>query len=360
MDYENPSHPDTPNSPQPDQIPAAVPFGYQQTPRRRKKGTGWKIFWGIVLFLSVLTNLFLLIAIIAMAAFLSSGTVRSTTPRFEETVLVEGSRSRAIVVINIDDVIDPEMSDRVRRQIKQAAEDTSVKAIIVRIVSPGGYVSSSDQINHVIREYREKTGKPVVAFMQTVAASGGYYSAVACDKIIAEPTVITGSIGVIMSHLVVQDLLEQKLGIDPVVIKSGEKKDWPSMFSPTTDEQIKYLQDKLVQPAFERFLEVVADGRSDVLTMEEIRTLADGSIYPASEAFEKHLIDQIGYFQDAVDLAEKLAGIHRARVIEYHERLALWQYLAAEGKAKSQFKLDRSTIVDLTTPQLMYLWDGRE
>jgi len=91
---------------------------------------------------------------------------------------------------------------------------------MIRIVSPGGEVSSSDQIHYYISRFKQRTGKPVLAFMQSVAASGGYYSAVACDQIIAEPTVITGSIGVIMNHLVIQDLLEQKLG----VIRDPEKR----------------------------------------------------------------------------------------------------------------------------------------
>ena len=195
MDFETPPHPDIPNPPRPDQIPTAIPFGYHPPRPERKKGIGWRIFWGMVLFLSILTNLFLLAAIFTMGVFLSSSTTHIRTSQFEEIVLIDGPRNRTIVVINIDDVIDPVMSDRFQRQIKQAVEDTSVKAVIVRVSSPGGYVSSSDQINDEIKRFREKTGKPVVAFMQTVAASGGYYTAVACEKIIAEPTVITGSIG---------------------------------------------------------------------------------------------------------------------------------------------------------------------
>jgi len=355
MDYENSPFQQASNSFHPN--PSFTPQPYAPQPQTKKKGVGWKIFWGIVLFLSVLTNLFLLISIAVMATFFSHTSGKPSMPKFDENVLIDGSRNRAIAVINVDNVIDSAISIRVKKQLEQAAKDSSVKAVIIRINSPGGYVSSSDQINYQIKQFRENTEKPTVAFMQTVAASGGYYAAVACDKIIAEPTVITGSIGVIMSHLVLQQLLEQKLGIDPVVIKSGEKKDWPSMFSATTPEQIQYLQERLIQPAFERFLEVVCQGRREVLTEPEIRDLADGSIYPAPQALEKRLIDQIGYLEEAVELAENLAGIHGARVIEYRERFALWQYLSAESKAP--FSLNRSAILDLTTPQLMYLWDGR-
>ena len=140
------------------------------------------------------------------------------------------------------------MSDWVRRQIDKAEADDNVRALIVRIVSPGGAVSSSDQIHHYINRFKNRTGKPVLGFMQSVAASGGYYSAVACDEIMAEPTVITGSIGVIMNYMVVKELLEEKLGINPVTIKSGKHKDWPSMFNETTDEQKQYLNEKTHHP----------------------------------------------------------------------------------------------------------------
>ena len=103
----------------------------------------------------------------------------------------------------------------------------------------------------------------------------------------------------------------------------------------------------------------MAEGRQDVLTKEEVRSLADGSIYYAQEALDNHLIDQVGYFRDAVDLTEKLAGIRGARVIQYHEHYTIWQYLAAEGKTPS-FKLDHSTVTEFTSPHLMYYWDGKK
>jgi protease-4 len=357
MDFDNVNN--TPASPpQSAFIPTAIPM---QTPPHtppRKKGLGWKIFWTIVLVLSILTNLLLLLALGGMAALISGTAFSGIEPEFEESVLIDGPAHQTLAVINLQDLIDEVASEQVRKQLQQAAEDDTVRGIIVRIISPGGYVSSSDQIYHEIKNFREQTGKPAVAFMQSVAASGGYYSAVACDKIIAEPTVITGSIGVIMSHLVVQDLLEQKLGIQPVVVKSGEKKDWPSLFTRTTEEQTAYLKEKLIQPAFERFLEVVCEGRQDVLTCDEVRRLADGSIYPAPEALRKGLIDEIGYLKDAVALAEQLAGIQGSRVVEYKQRFAFWDLLAAQEKTPLQ--LDRKTIHQWATPELMYLWDGRQ
>lgn len=355
MDFDNYTPAEAPQS---GPIPTAIPLQTPPPPPSpRKKGLGWKIFWGVVLVLSILTNLLLLLALGGMAALVSSTAFSGYKQTFEESVLIDGPRHQTLAVINLKDLIDETASELVRKQIEQAAKDSFVRGVIVRIISPGGYVSSSDQIYNEIKRFREKTGKPAVAFLQSVAASGGYYSAVACDKIIAEPTVITGSIGVILSHLVIQDLLEQKLGINPVVVKSGEKKDWPSLFRRTTEEQTAYLKEKLIQPAFERFLEVVCEGRRDVLTPEEVRRLADGSIYPAPEALQKRLIDEIGYLQDAVALTEQLAGIQGARVVEYKQRFAFWDLLTAQEK--TAFKFDAKTLHQWTTPQLMYLWDGR-
>jgi len=274
---------------------------------------------------------------------------------YSENDIEEGSQMNKIVVIRLEGLITGQTSREFRKQIKTARDDDNVRALIIRTNSPGGYVSASDQIHHEIRRFRTETGKPVVAFMQAVAASGGYYTSVACDEIIAEPTVITGSIGVIMSHLVLQQLLEEKLGIDPVIIKSGEKKDWPSPFSETTEEQVAYLQDKLIGPTYNRFVDLVAEGRAESLTAEEVKNLADGSIYTAKEAMEVKLIDRVGYIEDAIVMAETLAGITDAKVVEYNKPFS---FSSVFGSAQTSlpFTLDENTIHEMLTPKLMYLW----
>jgi protease-4 len=327
-------------------------------PAPKKKGSGWRIFWGIVLVLSILVNGILLIAIFGMGAVLAGGSgISSKDDGFTETVLFEGARTRKIAVITIEGVIDDQQADLFRRQIDRAERDQNVKALIVRIVSPGGAVASSDQIHYFISRFKERTGKPVLAFMQNVAASGGYYAAVACDQIIAEPTVITGSIGVIMNHLVIKDLLEQKLGINPVTLKSGNRKDWPSMFNETTDEEKQYLMDRILMPAYNRFVDLVTEGRSEVLTEAEVMNLADGSIFTAPEALDRKLIDRIGYIDNAVAMAQEMAGISNAAVVQYKEVFSLWSVLGAESK--KQIGLDSEVLEKLTTPKLMYLWDGK-
>ncbi|MCI0498534.1 MAG: signal peptide peptidase SppA [Planctomycetales bacterium] len=336
-------------------IPDFTNMIYEPAPK--KKGSGWKVFWGIVITLSLLANGFMLLAMLGMGAALVGGGMSDSDNGILEKTLVEGARTKKIAVISIEGIIEGRMSDWVRRQLKAAEEDNAVKGLIVRIASPGGEVSSSDQIHYYISRFKDHTQKPVLAFMQSIAASGGYYSAVACDQIMAEPTVITGSIGVIMNHLVIKGLLEEKLGISPVTIKSGPRKDWPSMFSETTEEEKQYLAEKIITPAYDRFVDLVAKGRKDVLSKEAIRQLADGSIYTAPEALEKKLIDQIGYFDDAVYKAEQMAHISNAHVVTYEEVFSVWSILGAESK--SRISLESKILEKLAAPRILYLWDGK-
>ncbi len=327
-------------------------------PKQPRKGSGWRIFWGIVIALSVIANVILFFIIIAMATVIISGPGELFDSRdgFDEEVLVKGAASKKIVVVRLQGIIDSVQSQKFKKQLKAIKADKNVKAVIIRTVTPGGTVAASDRIHNEIMKFRKETNKPVVAFMQTIATSGGYYTSVACDKIIAEPTVITGSIGVIMNNIVIKELLEEKLGIHPVVIKSGPKKDWPSMFSETTEEQKEYLMAKLINPAYNRFVTLVANGRKE-LTIDEVRQLADGSIYGADEALDEKLIDEVGYFEDAVKLTEKLAGIKGARVVEYNRLFSLSTLFGAEAKTKL-WEIDHNTLHELTVPQLMYLWNA--
>ena len=356
MDYDQNQGPETgQNMTTPPEITVAT----MGTPKQPAKGSGWRIFWGIVIALSVIANVILFFTIIAMATVIISGPgdLFDSQNGFAEEVLVNGPASKQIAVVRLEGIIDSTQSQKFKKQLKAIKADKNVKAVIIRTVTPGGTVSASDQIHNEIMKFRKETGKPVVAFMQTVAASGGYYTSVACDKIIAEPTVITGSIGVIMNNMVIKELLEEKLGVQPVVIKSGPKKDWPSMFSETTEEQKEYLMAKLIMPAYNRFVTLVADGRKE-LSINEVRQLADGSIYGADEAQDEKLIDEVGYFEDAVKLTENLAGIKGARVVEYNRLFSLSTLFGAETKKTKLWEIDQNTLHKLTTPQLMYLWDA--
>jgi len=319
---------------------------------KRPRRSAWRMVLWIMLALSVIANFFLFVILIVAAVFFAAG----QKDFFAENVLRKGSFGNKIAIIRVQGIINNRLSNEVREQIRTAAKDNSVKAMIVRTITPGGTVSGSDQIHHEITRFRAETDKPVVAFMQSIAASGGYYTSVACDKIIAEPTVITGSIGVMSNHLVIKELLEDKLGISAVVVKSGPKKNWPSLFEETTDEQKQYLMDKLISPTYERFVGLVNDGRS-MLTESEVRELADGSIYGAAEALDKHLIDQIGYLDEAIALAESLAGIENAQVIEYERPFSLASVFSVRARS-SIWNFDTDALREMAVPQLLYLWDA--
>lgn len=316
-----------------------------------KKRSGWRIFWGIFTCMSVLGNVAMFLVLLVVIVFFAAG----QHSIFTEEIIQEGPRTNKIAIISLQGVINNEQSVDVYRQLKIARKDSKIKGLIIRVNSPGGTISASDQIYNEIRKFREQTNKPVVAFMQAVAASGGYYTSVACDKIVAEPTAITGSIGVILGYMVLQELLEGKLGILPVIVKSGEKKDWPSSFRPPTEEQLQYLQDKLIKPAYQRFVQIVADGRES-LSIADVKRLADGSIYTASEALDEKLIDKIGYLDDAVELVLSLANIKNAQVVQYRKPFSFSRYLSSQGK--SFLKIDKATLYEFSTPEVMYLWNG--
>ncbi len=318
----------------------------------RRKGAGWRILWGIVLALSVMANIALFLMLLGVIAMFATGQRGLLT----EEVIREGPARTKIAMITVQGVIYGEVASDVYRQLKAARRDKHVKGVIVRVNSPGGTISASDRIYKEISKFREEEKKPVVAFMQGVAASGGYYTSVACEEIIAEPTTITGSIGVISWYFVVQELLEDKLGVLPVVIKSGQKKDWPSSFRAPTPEEIQYMRDKLITPALDRFVEVVHEGRNGLLTLDDVRRLADGGIFGAQEAKEEKLIDEIGYLDKAIERVKSLAGIDKAQVVEYRKPFSLTDFLSY--RKPNLLKIDRNTLYELGTPQILYLWSA--
>jgi protease-4 len=332
--------------------PMGIPSLHHPQPPPAKSGSGWKILWGIITGLSMLGNVMLFLMLMGVAIFAFAG---KGEKKFTEEIIQEGPRTEKIAIVSIEGIIDQKQAEDVYEQLKEAREDRFVKGVIVRVNSPGGTISGSDQIHNEIAKYRQDSNQPAVAFMQGVAASGGYYSAVACDEIIAEPTAITGSIGVIMEYLVLQQLLQDKLGIQPIVVKAGSKKDWPSPFQMPSDEELQYMQQRIIDPAYNRFVKIVVDGRSS-LTEADVRRLADGSIYWADKALDEKLIDGIGYLQDAIDKTKSRAGIKKAQVIEYKKTFSLSDILGA--KTNVSLKIDRRTLYEVAVPQALYLWTG--
>jgi len=342
---------DVPPVPPPEPVHYA-PYTEVPTPSpTRSRGSGWRILWGLFTAISVVANVFLVLMVLGAFMMVALG---QQGGGIQEEVIQAGSGSDKIVIIDLRGMIDSQQAQHLTDQLRVVRRDQNVRGVILRINSPGGGITASDDIYDQLRTLRHDEGIPIVAFMQSIATSGGYYAAVACDKIMAEPTTITGSIGVIMANMVMQELLEEKLGIHPIIVKSGQKKDWPSSFQIPSEEQIQYLHQKLITPAYERFVDVVAEGREDILTREEIKLLADGSIYSAPEAAQEHLIDELGYLRDAIDMAESLAGVVDARVVEYREIFTIASFLQA--RSQPGISLNPKALLHWTTPELMYLW----
>jgi protease-4 len=220
-------------------------------------------------------------------------------------------------------------SEHVVQELNDYAEDSSIKAIVIRIDSPGGGVVASQEIYNAIKNARHE-GKKVVASMGTVAASGGYYVAAAADRIVANPGTLTGSIGVKMEFANIEKLLE-KIGVKGMVVKAGEYKDVGSPFRDMSEPEKKILQD-VIDDVHSQFIKAVAEGRN--LQEAEVRTLADGRIFTGRQALDLKLVDQLGDLTDSIKVAGELVGIKgKPRVIEKRKTIPFFDYLKEESAA---------------------------
>ncbi|NIS60822.1 MAG: signal peptide peptidase SppA [Proteobacteria bacterium] len=225
-----------------------------------------------------------------------------------------------IAVVDVKGVITS--SRGIVEEIERLKEDDDVKAIILRINSPGGGVGPSQEIYREVLRAKEK--KKVIASMESVAASGGYYVACASDAIVANPGTITGSIGVVMEFSNIEDLLE-KIGLRSYVIKSGKHKDIGSPLRKMTPEEEKILQG-VIDSVHSQFVRAVAEGRN----MEEstVRQIADGRIFSGEQAKELGLVDRLGSLQDAIEIAAEMIGMKGKPVVIYPKRkLSLYEFL---------------------------------
>jgi protease-4 len=232
-----------------------------------------------------------------------------------------------------------------------------VKAVVLRINSPGGTVTASDIIYHELKMFKASRKVPIVASIMDVGTSGGYYIAAAADSVLAHPSSVTGSIGVIMLTVNARGLLE-KVGVEATAVTSGPRKDMGSPFRAMTTEERAIFQG-LIDSFYQRFLNIVQEGRPH-LQMDQIKTLADGRIYTGDQAKEAGLVDDIGYLEDAIELAKKKAKITEARVVTYRRpgeySNNVYSRLLAPGPLASLADLDVMTFVQGGSPQFMYLW----
>jgi protease-4 len=329
--------------------PVISPSAPSRPPRR----WGW-IIVSIVLFVllgfSVLLNVG---GLFSGMATVSGPYHRPAGPRMDEVVVEEHRGSEKIAVVPVEGIISSyadrggfSLVDVVKAQLKRAAEDDDVKALILRVDSPGGEVLASDDIARYIREFQEKSGKPVVVSMGGLAASGGYFVAAPGDWIVAHELTITGSIGVIMQSWNYRGLMN-KVGLKPDVYKSGKFKDMLSGQREAGEipPEERAMVQKLIDETDAKFKQVVADGRKLAReNTDEVRALqpdwanyADGRILSGKEALEIGFVDELGTFDDAVSRAEKMADLtRRATLIEYRQRVDFGDLFGLWGQSESR------------------------
>lgn len=233
----------------------------------------------------------------------------------------------------------------VRKALDEAAEDDHVKGILLRINSPGGTVGMSQELNKAVNRVR-KAGKPVVASLGDITASGGYYTAVAADKIIANEGTLVGSIGVIISNLNMTELFTQKLGIQPLTVKSGKFKDMLSPYRKPTADEIALLQ-SIIDESYADFLGAVVEGRTKFVEGEEektkiaaeIKAIADGRVMHGHSAIKSHLVDEVGDYDYAYDVIDQMAkekfnlkGKDRLPIEKYSKSMTVMDFLGLSLK----------------------------
>jgi protease-4 len=349
-----PSYTPPPATPPPPLTPPPVIVPPSSTPPRRR-GRGWMIVALVLLVLlgmSVLANLSHLLSGFGPMKVARSNSVG---PRLEEVSTEDNGASSKIALVEVDGIITSRaldqggynMVDVIKAQLKRAEEDDKVRAVILKVDSPGGEVLASDEISRAIAAFQTNLhGKPVVCSMGGLAASGGYYVSAPCRWIVANELTITGSIGVIMSMWNYRGLMD-KVGVRPQTFKSGKYKDMlsgsrePDSITPEEREMVQSLIDE----TYGKFKSVVQTGRNRAqeknrdkgrALSEDWADYADGRILSGTEAFKLGFVDELGTFDDAVKRAKSIAGISRANLIEYQQRFDISDLFRLFGKSESK------------------------
>jgi protease-4 len=325
----------------------------------RRGGRGWMVFALILLFLLGLSMLSNIGHFARTMTGVSGSRSRSVGPRLDEVVTEDNSTSDKIAVIDINGIITSRVTDQggynmvdiIKAQLKHADDDSRVKAVLLKVDSPGGEVLASDEINRALKDFQKKARKPVVASMGNLAASGGYYVSAPCRWIVANDLTITGSIGVIMHSYNYRGLMN-KVGLRPETYKSGKFKDMLSGDRDPEDipPQEREMVQNLINETYGKFKSVVAEGRKlaadqnkgdGTKLADNWAEYADGRVLSGSEAFKLGFVDQLGNFQDAVDRAKLIAGIHSATLIEYQQHYDLSDIFRLFGKSDARvMKID--------------------
>lgn len=307
---------------------------------------------------SIFLNVYLL-----LSSFSPSASTRQDAIR-------DGDRKQTLAVIPVTGMITAETSAKFNKFITLAEQNPNVKGIVIEIDSPGGTVTASDEIYNRIMQFRKnRPSVPVYAAMSSLAASGGYYVACGATDIYAQPTTITGSIGVLLPNFNVNGLMKQ-WGIEETTIEStgADFKNAGSMFQPPDPVEIAYLQ-RIADAMFVQFKSVIVTSRQSKLTAS-IDRIANGKVYLTDEAIALGLVDRKGYLTDATGALAAQLSLADPNVVRYADPPTLFDMLAADSSVAPpragsinvngvNIDVDLNDLADLTTPRLMYLWRGQ-
>jgi protease-4 len=355
--------------PMPGMYPPPMFMAPPPPPPRKRGGAGRAIFLTLLI-------LGLAVSLIVNLLFIA-GSGMSASSRVHSTSVVEGDPKQKIAHLEIKGVIMDEAYERFDRMMKSVEADTDVKALVIEVDSPGGSVTASDEIHNRITKFKTKhAGVPIVVSMAGLAASGGYYVSCPADYIFAQPTTLTGNIGVLMPQYNISELFD-KWGIKETTVESTGTpfKNAGSMFRAENAEHRAYIQD-IADKAFGQFKDVVAKGRQSKLK-KPLGDIANGKIYMAADAETLGLIDKIGYLQDAYDYAANQAKLNKRTIVKYHDPPNFLESLmsgksnvggaAANAAGRSAvgqtvningIQVNAGDLRELMTPRMMYLWRG--
>lgn len=332
--------------------PTQVPDAAVSINPPRRSGLGVFVWLALIACIGIIAVQFFIILVQGVAT--SSNETAGAQEQYHS--LAEGGSDK-VAVISVNGVI-MEGDGFVKRQIDRVRKDDDVKAVVLRVNSPGGTVTGSDYLYHHLTKLRDENEIPIVVSMGSMATSGGYYVAMAVgdqeDSIFAEPTSTTGSIGVIIPHYDVSGFLEDH-NVRDDSIASHPRKQMLSMTRHLSDEHREIVQN-YVNEAFVRFKEIVKSGRPGFREDEEkLSLLATGEIFSATKAHEHGLVDKIGFIEDAIDRAIEIAGLDKddVRVVKYMKPTSLFE-LATMQQSKPA-GLDLSTLLEMSTPRAYYL-----
>lgn len=317
-------------------------------------------------------HLMLIVAIAALAACAMPKVKigQDFTEPLREFVLKGNPKAGKVLIVPVDGFIDqdrkfgllgsrPSIVQEVVSQLEKAARDRSIKAVVVEIDSPGGTATASDTLFNEVERYRERSGAKIVSLLMNLATSGGYYVALAGDRIVAHPTTVTGSVGAIFLRPKVQGLMG-KVGVEAEVTKSGVHKDMGSPFRETTDEERRQFA-SIIEGHAKRFQDTVLRRRG--LPEEARATFSDARIMAASEALSLKLVDRVGYFEDAIEEARALAGLSEDAAVVVFRREAfaddnVYNTATASGPGRSPSLVDLGVehMVPVARAGFYYLW----